>query len=137
MPSVSLLPTNWIREDVIFLSVHVPLPFSLKRFNLSDSDQCICGGTGTALHYATECAPTVSSHMRRPAPNFELEWLKRVANNLVSRQKNCRIVKFIGENRDFFRDLPRLQLSNETQQATNDQTFPLPFNNKEKNTNTK
>ncbi|GBN69552.1 hypothetical protein AVEN_138421-1 [Araneus ventricosus] len=95
-----LRPTNWIREDVIFFSQHGPFPAYLKR---SDSDYCSCGGIGTALHYATEGIYTVSWHMRKPAPNFEQEWLKRVANNLVSRQKIRGIVKFLGENRDLFR----------------------------------
>ncbi|GBN10302.1 hypothetical protein AVEN_265779-1 [Araneus ventricosus] len=95
MPSVSLRPTNWIREDVIFFSQHGPA--YLKRFHLSDRDQCSCGGIGTA------CIYTVSWHMRKPAPNFEQEWLKRVANNIVSRQKIRGIVKFISENRDLFR----------------------------------
>ncbi|GBM06663.1 hypothetical protein AVEN_190881-1 [Araneus ventricosus] len=103
MPSVSLRPTNWIREDVIFFSQHGPFPAYLKRFHLSDSDYCNCGGIGTALHYAMECIYTVSWHMRKPAPNFEQEWLKRVANNLVSRQKIRGIIKFISENRDLFR----------------------------------
>ncbi|GBM97695.1 hypothetical protein AVEN_29986-1 [Araneus ventricosus] len=67
------------------------------------SDYCSCGGIGTALHYATECIYTVSWHIRKPAPNFEQEWLKRVANNLVSRQKIPGIIKFISENRDLFR----------------------------------
>ncbi|GBO24842.1 hypothetical protein AVEN_92742-1 [Araneus ventricosus] len=66
MPSVSLCPTNWIREDVTFFSEHVPFPVQLKWFNLSDSDQCGCGDTGTTLHYTTGCAVTVS-------------WLKRIA----------------------------------------------------------
>ncbi|GBM71725.1 hypothetical protein AVEN_126299-1 [Araneus ventricosus] len=100
MPSVSLRPTHWIREDVIIFSEDGPFPAHLKRFHLSDSDQCNCVGTGTALHYATECICTVSWHMRNPAPNFEQEWLKRVANNLVSRHKSRGIVKFISENRD-------------------------------------
>ncbi|GBN37139.1 hypothetical protein AVEN_132370-1 [Araneus ventricosus] len=73
----------------------------LKRFHLSDSDYCSCG-IGTGLHCATECIYTVSWHMRKPAPNFEQEWLKRVANNLVSRQKMRGIIKFISENRDLF-----------------------------------
>ncbi|GBN95763.1 hypothetical protein AVEN_83615-1 [Araneus ventricosus] len=96
-------PTNWIREDVIFFSQHGPLPAYLKRFHLSDSDYCSCGGIGTALHYATECIYTVSWHMRKPSPNFEQEWLKRVANNLVSRHKIRGIVKFMSGNRDLFR----------------------------------
>ncbi|GBM71345.1 hypothetical protein AVEN_4655-1 [Araneus ventricosus] len=103
MPSVSLRPTNWIREDVIFFSQHGPFPAYLKRFHLSESDYCSCGGIGTALHYATECIYTLSWHMKKPAANFEQEWLKRVANNLVSGHKIRGIVKFISENRDLFR----------------------------------
>ncbi|GBL55600.1 hypothetical protein AVEN_49485-1 [Araneus ventricosus] len=103
MPSVSLCPTNWIREDVIFFSQHDPFPACLKRFHLSDSDYCSCGGIGTVLRYATECIFTVSWHMRKPVPNFEQEWLKRVANNLVSRNKIRMIIKFISENKDLFR----------------------------------
>ncbi|GBL81530.1 hypothetical protein AVEN_143780-1 [Araneus ventricosus] len=66
MRSLSLCRINWIREDVIFFSEHGPFPAYLKRFHRSDSDQCTCGGTGTALHYATECTLTVSWHIRRP-----------------------------------------------------------------------
>ncbi|GBM85335.1 hypothetical protein AVEN_58042-1 [Araneus ventricosus] len=102
MPSVSLRPTNWIRENVIF-SQHGPFPAYLKRFHLSDSDYCSCSGIGTAFHYATECIYTVSWHMRKSAPNFEQEWLKRVGNYFVSRRKIRGIVKFISENRDLFR----------------------------------
>ncbi|GBM64511.1 hypothetical protein AVEN_215882-1 [Araneus ventricosus] len=49
------------------------------------------------------CIYTVSWHMRKPVPNFEQEWLKRVANNIVFRHKIRRTVKFISENRDLFR----------------------------------
>ncbi|GBL99679.1 hypothetical protein AVEN_249728-1 [Araneus ventricosus] len=79
------------------------VPAYLKRFHLSDSDFCSCGGIGTALHYATECICIVSWNMRKPAPNFEQEWLKRVANNLVSRHKIRGIIKFLSENRYLFR----------------------------------
>ncbi|GBM97683.1 hypothetical protein AVEN_16891-1 [Araneus ventricosus] len=50
MPSVSLRPANWIREDVIF-SQHGPFPAYHKRFHSSDSDYCSCGGSGTSLCY--------------------------------------------------------------------------------------
>ncbi|GBN31062.1 hypothetical protein AVEN_210601-1 [Araneus ventricosus] len=103
MPSVSLPPTNWIREDGIFFSQHGPFPAYLKRFHLSDNDFCSCGGISTALHYATECIYIVSWHMMKPAPNFEQEWLKRVANNLVSRHTIRGIIKFMSENRYLFR----------------------------------
>ncbi|GBO25398.1 hypothetical protein AVEN_105200-1 [Araneus ventricosus] len=102
MSSVSLRPTNWIREDFIFFSQHGPFPAYFKRFHLSDSDYCSCGGIRTALHYAMECIFTVSWHMRKPVPNIEQEWPKTVANNLVSRHKIRRIVKFMSENRDLF-----------------------------------
>ncbi|GBN79091.1 hypothetical protein AVEN_169477-1 [Araneus ventricosus] len=84
----------------MFFSQHGPY---LKRFHLSHSDYCSCGGIGTALHYATECTLTVAWHMRKPVSNFEQEWLKRVANNFVSMHDIRRIVKFISENRDLFR----------------------------------
>ncbi|GBL76196.1 hypothetical protein AVEN_234470-1 [Araneus ventricosus] len=87
-------------ENVIFFSQHGPFPAYV-----SDGDYCNCGGIGSALHYDTECILTVSWHMRKPAPNFEQEWLTRVANNLVSMHKIHGIVKFISENRDIFRDL--------------------------------
>ncbi|GBM00197.1 hypothetical protein AVEN_176431-1 [Araneus ventricosus] len=70
MPSVSIRPTNWIREDVIFISQHGPFPIYLKRFHLSDSDYYSCSGIGTALHYGTECIFIVSWHMRKPVPHF-------------------------------------------------------------------
>ncbi|GBN22061.1 hypothetical protein AVEN_186298-1 [Araneus ventricosus] len=88
------------------LSSSLNMAFSLptsKGFTCLDSDYCSCGGIGTALHYATECIYTVSCHMRKSASNFEQEWLKRAANNLVSRHKIRSIVKFIRENRDLFR----------------------------------
>ncbi|GBM49024.1 hypothetical protein AVEN_153541-1 [Araneus ventricosus] len=85
------------------LNMVLSLPASKVFTSLTVSDQCSCGGTGTALHYATECALTVSWHMRKPAPNFEQEWLKRVANNLVFSYKIRGIVKFISENKDLFR----------------------------------
>ncbi|GBN44732.1 hypothetical protein AVEN_113120-1 [Araneus ventricosus] len=124
---------KWIRENVIFFSQHGPFPAYLKRFRLYDSDYCRSGGIGTALHYATECIYTMSWHMRKPAPNFEQEWLKRVANSLVSRHKIRMIVKFISENRDLSR-LPSLQLSSElNQQAPNYRTSP-PFKKESKTT---
>ncbi|GBN81548.1 hypothetical protein AVEN_41261-1 [Araneus ventricosus] len=64
MPSVSIRPTNWIREDVIFFSQHVPFPSYLKRFHLSDSDYCSCGGIGTTLHYAAEAYEEASAKVR-------------------------------------------------------------------------
>ncbi|GBN43257.1 hypothetical protein AVEN_204970-1 [Araneus ventricosus] len=94
-----------IREDVIFFSQHGPFPAYLKRFHLSDSDYCSCGRIGMAINYATECIYTLSWHMRKPVPNFEQEWLKRVANNLVSRQKIRGIIKFMSEKRRSFSGL--------------------------------
>ncbi|GBN90080.1 hypothetical protein AVEN_128703-1, partial [Araneus ventricosus] len=82
------------------LNMDLSLPTS-KGFACLSANNCSCGGIGTALHCDTEY--TVSWHMRKPAPNFEQEWLKRVPNNLVSRHKIRRIIKFISENRDLFR----------------------------------
>ncbi|GBM16904.1 hypothetical protein AVEN_267301-1 [Araneus ventricosus] len=100
MPSVSLRLTNWIREDVIFsLNMALSLPTS-KDFACLTA--IIAVVVELALHYATECIFTVSWHTRKPVPNFEQEWLKRVANKLVSRHEIRRIVKFISENQRSF-----------------------------------
>ncbi|GBO03353.1 hypothetical protein AVEN_52153-1 [Araneus ventricosus] len=130
MSSVSLRPTNWIREDFIFFSQHGPFPVYFKRFHLFDSDYCSCGGIGTALHYAMECIFTVPWHIRKPVPNFEQEWPKRLANNLVSRHKIRRIAKFISENRDLFPFPASLAFnfsSELNEQAPNYRTSPPPF----------
>ncbi|GBM34305.1 hypothetical protein AVEN_253022-1 [Araneus ventricosus] len=111
MPSVSLRPINWIKEDVIFFS-HRPFPAYLKRFHLSDSYFCSCGRIGTALYYATECIYTVSWHTREPAPNFEQEWLKRVANSLSPGIKFVGLVNSLAKT-EIFSGLPSLQLSSE------------------------
>ncbi|GBM14317.1 hypothetical protein AVEN_60800-1 [Araneus ventricosus] len=100
-PQLVSVPLTGLKR-MLFVSQHGPFSAYLKRFHLSDSDFCSCGRIGTALHYATECIYTVSWRMRKPAPNFEQEWLKRIANNLVSRHKIRSIVKFISENRDLF-----------------------------------
>ncbi|GBN24242.1 hypothetical protein AVEN_109685-1 [Araneus ventricosus] len=94
--NIMLSLTNWIRDNVIFFFIN--MDFSLPTSKGFTCDYCCCGGIGTALHYITEFIYTVSWHMRKPAPNFEQEWLKRVANNLVSSHKIRGIVKFISEN---------------------------------------
>ncbi|GBM91586.1 hypothetical protein AVEN_164193-1 [Araneus ventricosus] len=45
---------------------------------------------------------SLSWYMRKPVPNFEQEWLKRVANNFVSRHKIRKTVKFMSENTGIF-----------------------------------
>ncbi|GBO28716.1 hypothetical protein AVEN_34186-1 [Araneus ventricosus] len=84
------------------LNMALSLPTS-KRFTCLTAIIAVNDEICTALHYATERILTMSWYMRKPVPNFEQEWLKRVTNNLVSRHKIRRIVKFINENRDLFR----------------------------------
>ncbi|GBM78048.1 hypothetical protein AVEN_44578-1 [Araneus ventricosus] len=134
MLSVSLRPTNWIRGDVIFFSQHSPFPAYVKRFHLFDSDYCSCGGIGTPLDYVTECTLTVSWHMRKPVPNSEQEWLKRVATTLVSRHKIRRIVKFIRENRDLLRPHHHQTFQQAEPTSSKLPDIPLPSKKKDKTT---
>ncbi|GBM08164.1 hypothetical protein AVEN_214489-1 [Araneus ventricosus] len=97
-PQLVSVPLTGLGRMLSSLNRALSLPTS--KFHLSDSNYCNCGGIGIALHYATECIYAVSWHMRKPAPNFEQEWLKRVASNT---RKIHGIVKFISENRDLFR----------------------------------
>ncbi|GBM23505.1 hypothetical protein AVEN_153082-1 [Araneus ventricosus] len=66
-----------------------------RRLNLFDIDHCPSGGISTALLYATECALTAYWRLRNPVTIFEQDWVKRVVNNLISRQKIHKIVKFL------------------------------------------
>ncbi|GBN18184.1 hypothetical protein AVEN_211464-1 [Araneus ventricosus] len=68
IPTVSLHPANWSRDDIIFFTGHGPFQFYLRRFNLSTTSTCPCGLEGTPLHYATECLFTISWRMKKPAP---------------------------------------------------------------------
>ncbi|GBN36179.1 hypothetical protein AVEN_261592-1 [Araneus ventricosus] len=72
------------RNITLVASVHA----IWESFHSYDSDQCICDSASTALHYATKSDFIVSSHMWKPAPNFEHDWLKRVTKEIVCRQKN-------------------------------------------------
>ncbi|GBN28850.1 hypothetical protein AVEN_120518-1 [Araneus ventricosus] len=98
-----VLPVFLARKCIAHMLCYPSFWLGNALYTRYDSDFCSCGGIGTALHYATECIYTVSWPMRKPAPNFEQEWLKRVANNLVSRHKIRGIIKFMSENRDLFR----------------------------------
>ncbi|GBO43862.1 hypothetical protein AVEN_146479-1 [Araneus ventricosus] len=99
-PSISLRPTNWIREDVIFFSnMDLSLPTS-KGFTCLTA--IIAVVVELARHFTMPRSVFIQC-MRKSAPNFDQEWLKRVADNLVSRHKIRGIVKFISENRDLFR----------------------------------
>ncbi|GBM26713.1 hypothetical protein AVEN_125000-1 [Araneus ventricosus] len=88
-------PTTYSIKNAIMYFFHVKVQFYWTSWATAFPVYV----AGTALHYDTD---TVSWHMRKPAPNFEQEWLKRVANNLVSRLKIRGIIKFISENRDLF-----------------------------------
>ncbi|GBM65013.1 hypothetical protein AVEN_68939-1 [Araneus ventricosus] len=98
MPSASLRPSNWIRDDVIFFFQHVPFPAYLKRFHLSDSDYCSCGAIGTTLQH-------LKSHsvLAYEEANAKLRTRMAEKSRLVSRHKIRRIVTFISENSDLFR----------------------------------
>ncbi|GBM92599.1 hypothetical protein AVEN_106219-1 [Araneus ventricosus] len=50
IPTVSLHPSNWTRDDTIFFTGHGPFQFYLHRFNLSPTSFCPCGQVGTPLH---------------------------------------------------------------------------------------
>ncbi|GBM06665.1 hypothetical protein AVEN_190882-1 [Araneus ventricosus] len=118
--------------STVFNTLRVAFSLLSNRMapHLSDSDYCSCGGIGRALHYATECIYTVSWHMRKPAPNFEQEWLKRIANNLVCRQKIREIIKFTLAKTEIFSDLPSLQHPSELNQVA--QSPDIPPSNKRK-----
>ncbi|GBO00501.1 hypothetical protein AVEN_138916-1 [Araneus ventricosus] len=64
---------------------------------------CLTAIIAVVVELARHFIMTRSVLIQCLSPNFEQVWLKRVANNLVSRQKIRGIIKFIIENRDLFR----------------------------------
>ncbi|GBN53246.1 hypothetical protein AVEN_141557-1 [Araneus ventricosus] len=69
------------------LSSSLNMAFSLPTSKGFTSLTAIIAVVVELARHFTECIYTVPWHIRKPVPNFEQEWLKRVANNLVSRHK--------------------------------------------------
>ncbi|GBN89946.1 hypothetical protein AVEN_28788-1 [Araneus ventricosus] len=103
IPSVSLRPANWSREDIIFFTGHGPFQFYLRRFNLSTTSTCPCGLEGTPIHYATECLFTIYWHIKKPAPQHADQWLRNVAGNPSSKSRIRSIIQHIHHNQPLFR----------------------------------
>ncbi|GBO46358.1 hypothetical protein AVEN_6285-1 [Araneus ventricosus] len=99
---VSVAPTGL--ERMLSSSLNIDLSLSTSK-GFTCLTATIAAVVELARHFTMPRSAiyTVSWHMRKPAPNFEQEWLKRVANNLVSRHKIRGIIKFMSENRDLFR----------------------------------
>ncbi|GBN41906.1 hypothetical protein AVEN_10055-1 [Araneus ventricosus] len=64
VPRVSNKPVGWNREEIMFVTGHGPFPSYLHRFNLRTHDNCLCGGKGDSIHYATKCRFTFSWHFK-------------------------------------------------------------------------
>ncbi|GBO35204.1 hypothetical protein AVEN_63347-1 [Araneus ventricosus] len=87
------------QQGQVSSSGHGPFSAYLKKVSASDSHQCSCRNW-RALH-ATECALTVSSHIRRPAPDsLEQEWLMWSPITRLQGQKKSAGRSTISENRD-------------------------------------
>ncbi|GBM59458.1 Putative protein in type-1 retrotransposable element R1DM [Araneus ventricosus] len=105
IPKVSQHSAAWNRELIIFMTGHGPFPQNLKRFRLSNTEDCNCGATGTPIHFATSCPFTISWHMTQPSETNELEWKKRIVANKGSRQRITNIIQFMHQNNELFKPL--------------------------------
>ncbi|GBM71869.1 hypothetical protein AVEN_229364-1 [Araneus ventricosus] len=103
IPTISLHPSNWTRDDTIFFTGHGPFQFYLHRFNLSPTSFYPCGQVGTPLHYATECLLTLSWHMTKPARQHEEQWFRNFTANHQSRTRIRAIIQHIHINQPLFR----------------------------------
>ncbi|GFT46610.1 RNase H domain-containing protein [Trichonephila clavipes] len=66
-PKLNILPIS--KYLVHFLTNHGPFPAYLHRFNLLPSQNCLCGSSGDAEHYAFHCPFTSDHHLVNPSPN--------------------------------------------------------------------
>ncbi|GBM54734.1 hypothetical protein AVEN_76242-1 [Araneus ventricosus] len=105
IPKISQHSAAWNRELIIFMTGHGPFPQNLKRFHLSNTEDCNCGAKGTPIHYATNCPFTMSWHMKQPSDSNELEWKKNIVKNKGSRQRITNIIQFMHQNNDLFKPL--------------------------------
>ncbi|GBM02011.1 hypothetical protein AVEN_269601-1 [Araneus ventricosus] len=60
VPRVSKKPVGWNREEIMFVTGHMPFPSYFHRFNLRTHGNCSCGEKGEPIHYATKCRFTLS-----------------------------------------------------------------------------
>ncbi|GBM97319.1 hypothetical protein AVEN_27079-1 [Araneus ventricosus] len=105
IPKVSLHSAAWNRELTIFMTEHGPFPQNLKRFRLSNTENCNCGAVGSPIYYATICPFTISWHMSQPTKANALEWRKRIIANKGSRQRITSIIQFMHQNNELFKPL--------------------------------
>ncbi|GBN59357.1 hypothetical protein AVEN_176244-1 [Araneus ventricosus] len=86
------------RTEKMFVKGHGPFPKYLKRFNIRNSDSCVCGYLGNPIHYTTSCLFTTSYLLTKPSADLEPLWWKRVQNNKIFRAKIRKLIHFITEN---------------------------------------
>ncbi|GBN23755.1 hypothetical protein AVEN_139252-1 [Araneus ventricosus] len=79
----------------MFVTGHGPFPSSIPHSNLRTHDNCSCGGKGDAMHYATKCRFTLSWHFQTPTVAVELQWLKNILTNNLSRTRLRLLMLFI------------------------------------------
>ncbi|GBM86308.1 hypothetical protein AVEN_248205-1 [Araneus ventricosus] len=95
VPRVSNKPVGWNREELMLFTLHGPFPSYLHRFNLRTHDNFLSGGKGDPMHYATKCRFTFFWHFQTPTVSLELQWLKNILTNNLSRTRLRLLMRFI------------------------------------------
>ncbi|GBM62158.1 hypothetical protein AVEN_56788-1 [Araneus ventricosus] len=79
----------------MFVTGHGPFPSYLHRFNLRKHENCSCIEKGDPMHYATKCRFTLSWYFQTPAVSLQLQWLKDILTNNLSRTRLRLLMRFI------------------------------------------
>ncbi|GBN44191.1 hypothetical protein AVEN_37148-1 [Araneus ventricosus] len=95
VPMVRNKPVGWNREELMSITGHGPFPSYIHRFNLRTHYNCLCGGKGDTMHYATKCWFTLSWNFQTPTVSLKLQWLKNILTNNLSRIRLRLLMRFI------------------------------------------
>ncbi|GBM80205.1 hypothetical protein AVEN_72541-1 [Araneus ventricosus] len=106
LPKVTLTPSSWSRESILFSTGYGPFPNYFCRFRLHRSDIRTCGEKVDPLHYATSCHMTLFYHFTKPSAENTQLWWKSVLSKKLSRINIAELVSFHTENENFIKHPP-------------------------------
>ncbi|GIY41420.1 hypothetical protein CEXT_631911 [Caerostris extrusa] len=58
-----------------------------QKFNVTDTDECLCGSTGSSDHYTFSCPLTENNHLQKSVENIYGSWAKATAKSFQAKRK--------------------------------------------------
>lgn len=93
------------RNLYLFYTNHGPFPQYLNKIGKSPSANCICGKTGSSLHYILNCDLTSYYRIRKPQNMNLSNWSLHVLSRPFLQQKIINCVQLIEKNQYIFQQV--------------------------------